>query len=131
MELRKTQSGFTLVELIIVMVILGILAVVAVPRLGSAIGSSEVSAEDAMIGNLRSALEVYAMDQVVLNSSKSYPSHPFDALDGKSVAKLSGNSTGVNGSPWGFDTGSNKIYHQRNDGNFVDWNYNSTTGELY
>ena len=35
--IHKTQQGFTLVELVIVIVILGILAVVAIPRLSSAI----------------------------------------------------------------------------------------------
>ena len=68
---KDFNKGFTLIELVIIMVILGVLAAVAVPRLGNTIDSSEASAEEAVIGNLRSALEVYAMDQVVNNSNKN------------------------------------------------------------
>ena len=127
---NMNNKGFTLIELVIIMVILGVLAAVAVPRLGSSIDSSEEASEEAVIGNLRSALEVYAMEQVVNTSNKSYPSNPFSSLDDKSRVKLTGN-TGDGGSPWGYDTGPNKIYHLRNDGNYADWTYNSSTGEIY
>ena len=89
---KNLNSGFTLIELVIIMVILGVLAAVAVPRLGNTIDSSEQSAEEAVIGNLRSALEVYAMDQVVNNSNKSYPDNPFEALDDKSKNDLYNNN---------------------------------------
>ena len=70
---KNLNSGFTLIELVIIMVILGVLAAVAVPRLGNTIDSSEASAEEAVIGSLRSAIEVYAMDQVVLTQTKVIP----------------------------------------------------------
>jgi prepilin-type N-terminal cleavage/methylation domain-containing protein len=80
---KKYNKGFTLIELIIVMVLLGILAAVAVPRMSNTIRSAEEAAEQKFMGNLVSALEVYAGDQVVENSEKSYPNDPFDALENK------------------------------------------------
>ena len=51
--LRNTNKGFTLIELIIVMVILGIMAAVAVPRYLDSIANAEESAEDAVISAIR------------------------------------------------------------------------------
>ena len=125
---KNFNKGFTLIELVIIMVILGVLAAVAVPRLGNTIDTSEASAEQAVIGNLRSALEVYAMDQVVANSTKSYPTNPFDELD-----KVPEGYTGL-GSPdqdgeWVF-TGDSHVAHQRNDNTRHKWYYNSSNGEF-
>jgi prepilin-type N-terminal cleavage/methylation domain-containing protein len=121
MKHTKSRNGFTLIELVIIMVILGVLAAVAVPRLGSTIDSSEASAEEAVIANLTSALEVYAMDKVVENSSKSYPENPFDALDNKSKNELLNTN-------WSYN--SSTIQYTRNDGNVTSWMYSPSTGEI-
>ena len=114
--MNKIKNGFTLVELIIVMVLLGILAAIAVPRMTSSIQSAEENAEQKFMGNLVSALEIYAGDQFVENSVKSYPADPFDALDRDPNDN------------WTFDPGDGmgqnpEVIHTRNDGTTKEWDY--------
>ena len=124
---KKLNEGFTLIELVIIMVILGILAAVAVPRLGSTIDSSQEAAEEAVIGSFRSAVELFAMEQLAEDGNKYYPSDPFDALDDKTETTLKNmDNNGYN--YWGYYM--NQITHYRNDGGSRYWSYNSSTGEI-
>ena len=123
------QNGFTLVELIIVMVLLGILAAVAIPKMGNTISSSEEAAENAIIAALATAVEMFAMDRVVENSVKSYPDNPFDEMD-KPPSKYTGTGIPTEDGEWTFfdETEEKSVRHQRNDNTLYKWVYTKDTG---
>ena len=56
---RKNQQGFTLVELLIVVIILGILAAVVIPQFNSAANESREAAVASNLATIRQAIEMY------------------------------------------------------------------------
>ena len=78
--LKNTKKGFTLIELIMVMIILGIMAAVAIPRYLETIEKSEEAAEDAVINKIMVALENYAQNKILTEGRRYWPDNPFDAL---------------------------------------------------
>ncbi len=55
----RNQEGFTLVELLIVVIILAILAAIIVPQFSAATDDATQSAYDTNIANIRSAIDLY------------------------------------------------------------------------
>jgi general secretion pathway protein G len=61
--MRKQHAGFTLIELMIVMAIIGVLAVIAVPSYISAIRHAREAALREDLHILRDAIDSYTMDK--------------------------------------------------------------------
>lgn len=59
---RRSGRGFTLLELLVVIVIIGLLAGYVAPRYFSQVGKAEVSMARAQIDALEKALETYRLD---------------------------------------------------------------------
>jgi general secretion pathway protein G len=60
---RRSQSGFTLIELMIVMAIIGILLLMAVPRYTAALHNAREAVLKQDLQTMREAIDSYTMDK--------------------------------------------------------------------
>ncbi len=67
--LRNNKKGFTLIELIIVIVIIGTLAAIAIPRYLDMRARAQTAAADGITGNLRAAAGIAYTDYGVNGSN--------------------------------------------------------------
>ena len=132
MKNHKHNNGFTLIELIMVMIILGILSAVAIPRYLETIEKSEIASQDAVITKLCAALENYAQHKMLTEGRRIWPTNPFDALETKPhtyTDDVNAVDADVD-NEWTFvvetwANGTGRITHQRADNTRWEWSYDS------
>ena len=122
------RRGFTLIELILVIAILGILAISALPRFLNLSTEAEQASRDGVVGAVRSGIALYrANDMVTSGGTGSYPS----ALDGEANAAC-GNcfssvlSNGVNDGSW--EKASATAYTFNDGTDTYNYTYTSASG---
>ena len=72
-RLYRKEKGFTLIELLIVIIILAVLAGIAIPSYLSITNRAKVSATQAEMSSIATALEMYNADNGAYPLSANYP----------------------------------------------------------
>ena len=126
MKKLNNKNGFTLIELIMVMIILGILAAVAIPRYLDTIVSAEIASEDAVITNIEAALENYAIHKLIDSGRAIWPDNPFNALKQSPQSYTEDGTNADSDQEWTFvDSDPAYITHQRSDNSRFKWEYDA------
>ena len=85
--MRNRRTAFTLVEILIVVVILGILAAIVIPRFTNAAGEARDAALDQDLQTLRRQIELYRLEHL-----DAYPT-VFDGMGSQLTQKTRENGT--------------------------------------
>ena len=118
------NKGYTLFEMVVVILLIGILSVVAIPRFEKRIELEELKAEKRFTHRLWEELELYADIQKELTDTDVWPTHPLSVL-GRTRGVIVTHELGIpdEDNEWQFD--GTKLYHRRMNNEIWYFEYNS------
>ena len=128
--MKPNNTAFTLVEILIVVVILGILAAIVIPQFTSAAEDSKLSNLMSNLQSIRAQLELYKM-----HHNETYPTSINTQLTSKTDADGTVNAAGAYG-PYLHIFPANPFIDDPVEGVKTTgaagegWSYNSTTGVI-
>lgn len=120
----SNKRGFTLVELVIIIVVLGIIAAVAVPKYLDITAEAKESSCKASLGALRSGVSIWYAREAARGNTPTYP--PIDSLRTVSVVM----DRAIPGNPYQTDA-PDSIVTGVTKGTRGGWAYKVSTGEIW
>ena len=118
------KKAFTMVELIFVIVALGILAMVALPRLASSKEDAEIARVKAEIAAIRSAIQTHRGANLLKQNSRGYP----DDLTARRIEEIT-NGTKLSQKYWSVSEDGKEL-SVAIAGRTATFTYDSDTGRL-
>lgn len=128
--IKSNQKGFTLIELVIIIVVLGILAAVAIPKYQDITAEAKRAAAKGALGSIRSGITIYYANQAVTTGialwpsqvqlettntvmAQSFPDNPYqlstNAPDSVVTGVTKGTIVGARGG-WAYDFATGEIW---------------------
>jgi len=124
------QKGFTLIELVIIIAVLGILAAVAIPKYANITSESKEAAARGALGGLRSGITIFYANEAVTTGNANWPSlvqlgapgtvmeqaipanpyqHPDSVADSIVTGATKGTTVGTRGG-WAYNAATGEIW---------------------
>lgn len=127
----KAKKGFTLVEILIVVVILGILAAIVIPQFSQASTEAKLNSCRSSLQSMRSQIELYKIqhnDQPPALATFAAQMTGKTNPDGTAGGTLGPYLQQVPTNPW---NNSKEVYDIAGGGDQNGWVYDETTGAIY